>query len=605
MGGCKDDPVIVDPDKSMKDLVVPGGFGFGMVKTVPVSVRLPTTVDYASSKMIIEFWDENSNNRPGKMMKTAAAGNDGIYTGTVEMVKTARRIFAHCFAGWRSVNLSDSTAKNPQGAWFFDFRSGCGSTLPQFCQTNHTKTTDAAMSGKDFPRAVVINAVANGDFLIHEFGKMDNWWDPMNADSTWYATDGAQNFTSFVSEEGHSFARIQNNNMITGSLTQLVVAKEGQIVSFTADIRGFDSQQDTRIFLLPRNASGSNFEIYSYNLVNMGVEWTNATVAAKMPKGTESCQVLFNMRATGIVDFDNAIVTVNDSDSDPDNDGVLSWEDNTPDDGARVLDDYYPGKGKPGTFAFEDSWPLQTDYDFNDVVVDYQYRRVCNNLNQVVEFDLICQVRAVGSSNKNGFGFQLNIPPDLVMHVESDFGPPGDGIRVNANGTEAGQDKATFIVFGDAVKAFPKTQVGSPTVNTTLGYYFVVPTEYIYRVILTGPLDQELISNSSINPFIFRTADRGHEIHLPGYPATSLADRSRFGTADDATSEASGEWYVTRNGLPWALNVPVYFDYPTEGADLVTGHLKFMDWAAGSGARYLNWYLDEDGYRNWEHIYRW
>ncbi len=605
LAGCKDDPVVVDPEKSLKELTVPMGFGYSMVKTVPVSVKLPSTVEYGESFMIVEFWDENSDGRPGKMMKTGAAGHDGYYTGTVEMLRTARKIFAHCFAGWRCITLSDTASKAPDGSYRFDFNTGYGNTLPQFCETNRVKTTDAAWSGKNFPRATVINAISNGDFLVHEFKKMDYWWMPIKADSAWYATDGAQEFTSFVSEEGHSFARLQNNNLLVGSLTQMVIATEGQIVSFSADVRGFDSQQDTRLFLLPRNEEGVSFETISYNLVNMGVEWTNATVAARMPKGTVSCQILLNSRATGIVDFDNVIVTVNDSDSDPDNDGVLSWEDSDPDDRDRAFEDYYPGKGKPGTFVFEDTWPNQSDYDFNDIVIDYQYRRVCNSLNQVVEFDLICQVRAVGTTNRNGFGFQLNIPGELVSRIETDFGQPGEGFTLNANGTESGQNLATFIVFGEAVKAFPKIQEGSPTVNTTLGYYFVVPTEYIYKVILTQPTSLETLGNDRVNPFIFRTAERGHEIHLPGFPPTSLATGSRFGTGDDVSSEASGKWFVTRNGVPWGINVPVFFDYPTEGSDLAAGHKVFIDWASSGGAKNIDWYLDKDGYRNWDKIYRW
>jgi LruC domain-containing protein len=434
---------------------------------------------------------------------------------------------------------------------------------------------------------------------------MENWWLPMSADGIWYASDGAKDITSIISEEGNSFARINSYAFTAGGFSQLVKAHAGQVVTFSGDSRGFDSQQNIHLFLLPRNASGENFEVSSYSLVNPGNEWTNSTVAATMPPGTVSCQVMFFSRATGLVDFDNAVVNVTDPAADRDGDLVPDWEDEYADNPAQAFNDYYPAKERPGTLAFEDSWPQQEDYDYNDLVIDYQLRRVCNSNNKIVEIDFISQVRAIGTTTDNGFGFQLYLPTELIAGVESDFKDTNEEVNLSENGTEMGQKWATFILFTHGSKTFPKTQVGSPTINSTMGYYFIIPLEYKFRIYLKEPIDAGQVGNDKINPFLFKTGERSREVHLPGFPPTDLINHTLIGTNDDATSGESGILYQTKKGAPWALNLPIQWDYPRENTDILNAHLKFRDWITSGGTQYQDWYLDKDGYRNWDRIYRW
>jgi LruC domain-containing protein len=605
LASCKPDPIIITPDESMKDLVVPSGFVFDLNKSVTISVKLPRTIDYSAANRIIEIWDEKADGQPSRIIKTACADNTGNYSECITMPVTTKKIFTHCFAGWRTVSLTDTLFQNPDRVFRIDYTLGYQSTLPQFCEVSHVATTNAVKTVKNPPALLSGNKVTNGDFSLLTFGKMESWWFPMEADSTWYASDSARNLVSIKAEEGNTFARITGTSFITGGISQLVPATEGQIVTFSADTRGFDSQQDIHLFLLPRNLNGENFEIFSYELVNSGVDWTNCSVVATMPKGTATCQVLFYSAATGIVDFDNAVVTINDANADIDGDGVPNYEDLYPDDPKQAFHDTYPAKDKPGTLAFEDSWPNVDDYDFNDLIVDYQIRRVCNSANKVIEIDFISQVRAIGTTNKNGFGFQIYISPDKVAGVGNDFSFSDESVKLNENGTEMGQQWATFIFFNDAGKAFTHIQEGSPTINTTMGYYFVVPLEYKFRIYLKEAIDPQEAGCTRINPFLYKTAERSREIHLPGYPPTDLANTSLFGTGSDASTAGSGPWFQTKNGVPWVLSLPVMFDYPIEKSDLLTSHLVFSKWASSGGTKNQDWYLDKAGYRNWDKVYRW
>jgi len=324
-----------------------------------------------------------------------------------------------------------------------------------------------------------------------------------------------------------------------------------------------------------------------------------------MPEGTVACQVLFFKGSTGIVDFDNAIVRVTEKDSDRDTDGVLDWEDNYPDNPELAFDDFYPAKGKPATIAFEDLWPSQGDFDFNDMIIDYQINRIANSRNKVVEIDVITQVRAIGGSIRNGFGMQFYLSPDKIASIKADYEFQHDAIKLNGNGTEINQKWATFILFADAYKVMTHPVEGSPTVNTTMGFHFVIPTEQKLRIFLKEPVDPESVSFDKINPFIFRAEERSREIHLKGFPPTDLVNTALFGTGDDASDPSKGIYYQSKNGMPWSINLPVQFDYPVEKTEILKGYPVLANWISSDGNDYEDWYVDKLGYRNWNNIYRW
>ncbi len=133
--------------------------------------------------------------------------------------------------------------------------------------------------------------------------------------------------------------------------------------------------------------------------------------------------------------------------NDSDGDGVNNDEDDYPSDPNRAYNNYFPASSY-GSLAFEDLWPGRGDYDFNDLVVDYQFKTVTNASNFVKEIKAYFVVKAIGASLKNGFGFQF--PNDNISF--SDISVSGTQLDVgyvstNSNGLESGQDLNTIIVF--------------------------------------------------------------------------------------------------------------------------------------------------------------
>ena len=78
-----------------------------------------------------------------------------------------------------------------------------------------------------------------------------------------------------------------------------------------------------------------------------------------------------------------------------------------------------------------------------------------------------------------------------------------------------------------------------------------------------------------------------------------------FGTEDDRSNPQAGKYYVTAEGYPWAISIPVKgFIYPVEGADIVTGYLKFPQWVTSGGTLFTDWYSNTaTGYRNNSNLY--
>lgn len=288
---------------------------------------------------------------------------------------------------------------------------------------------------------------------------------------------------------------------------------------------------------------------------------------------------------------------------DHDGDGIADIDDSYPTDPARAFNNYFPS-GSYASLAYEDLWPGLGDYDFNDLVLDYQFNTVTNGSNKVTEVLATFVLRAIGAGYQNGFGFQL---PGTTL-VNSDVTVTGYDIQesyitLQSNGTEANQDKMTVIVFDNANKILVPTSGFGVNVHPNEPY--VEPDTMIITLAFTpnkySIADLDLIH---FNPFLIIDRERGKEVHLPDYLPTSLADQRLFGTGEDDSQPATGKYYKTKTNLPWAINIASSYKYTIESNQITSGYLHFASWAESSGTLYPDWFLDAAGYRNNSAIYQ-
>lgn len=286
---------------------------------------------------------------------------------------------------------------------------------------------------------------------------------------------------------------------------------------------------------------------------------------------------------------------------DSDNDGVIDELDDYPNDADAAFDVYTPSALGMGTLAYEDLWPIQGDYDFNDLVMGYRFINVMNSSNLSVRLEIELTLRAVGASDHSGFGIELPISKSDVSSV-SGHNLNGNLINLDANGLESGQSKAVVIVFNDALDHVSPLS-GEQFVNT-IDSEGQAETKTFYIIIqFVNPIDASAMSQAPFNPFIFSSYARGKEIHLSGKIPTDLADQTYFGTEDDDSSVSLNKYYQNTNNMPWAINVIHNFRYPTERSRIDKAYNKFIDWGMSKGKSYSDWYGDNSGYRNLSKIY--
>ncbi|MES2828780.1 MAG: LruC domain-containing protein [Bacteroidota bacterium] len=280
----------------------------------------------------------------------------------------------------------------------------------------------------------------------------------------------------------------------------------------------------------------------------------------------------------------NNIAAVASEEGDMDGDGISDLMDDFPEDYNKAFKNL-SSTGEGSTLAFEDQWPISGDFDLNDLVISHNYTVVTNAKNIVVQVIGEFKLMAAGGDIANGFGVEFPIEAGQVSNLK--------GAKL-----EDGQSKAVIVLFTDMHKELPEfnTIPGKPK-SEAKSYTVTFDVE-------KGPEYGNF--GIDFNPFIFYSQNQvRHEVHLSGKQPTSLADQKLFGTADDATNVSAGTYYLTKKGLPYAIEVPfAKFEYPIEGKDVTSAYLHFAEWARSGGKEYVDWYENlSKGYRNAAMIY--
>ncbi|WP_247231315.1 LruC domain-containing protein [Telluribacter sp. SYSU D00476] len=288
--------------------------------------------------------------------------------------------------------------------------------------------------------------------------------------------------------------------------------------------------------------------------------------------------------------------------ADTDKDGVPDAQDDYPTDPTRAYNTYYPSATGWATYGFEDLWPAQGDYDFNDLVINSRITRVYNAANKLVEIKNNIIIRAIGASYENGFGFQLDGVSSSEVASVTGYSHTKGYVQLAPNKTEAGQPKAVIIAY-DTPEPLIKRTSGS-MFNTVKENPQGTPGQLELVVRFTTPLDPAKVSQEKINPFIIVDGQREVEVHLANYAPTAKANTSLFGTSKDNSNPSTSRYYRTVGNLPWAIELPVEFNYPAEATPITDAYLYFSEWAQSSGSIRADWYENKPGYRNSIKIYK-
>lgn len=287
---------------------------------------------------------------------------------------------------------------------------------------------------------------------------------------------------------------------------------------------------------------------------------------------------------------------------DADGDGVIDDLDQFPTDPTKAYTSYFPSQNNWGTLAFEDLFPSAGDYDMNDLVISYRYTMISNAQNNIVEMNAEYKALANGAAFQNAFGVQFPFAPSLIKSATGQNVATGLA-KLNPNGTEAGQSRAVIIPI-DNIYSVLKYSNGAFFVNTRTDMEKANATPVSVLIQFNSPISPSTLNIANMNPFLISNQRRTHEVHLPGFAPTDLADLKLFGTGNDDSKPSSNRYYVSKENYPWALHFADGFLYPTEGSAINTAYLRFFEWAKSGGTNVKDWYSNSgSGFRNPDRIY--
>lgn len=252
---------------------------------------------------------------------------------------------------------------------------------------------------------------------------------------------------------------------------------------------------------------------------------------------------------------------------DSDGDGAQDSVDLHPCDPSSSAEAFAPARGVYGQVMFEDSWPDKNDTDFNDYVVAYNYVFRLDASGRVSGLRVHLHPHHRAATLFGSVGLRIPVPSSAIAHSERSY----------SNGSPA-DSNPRLIPSGDGTIIWEEEFVGFANAWVDVTFTSPQPLD-----LTAAPYDLYLV----IQGEFFR---RGNEVHLPSYPPTDLAGptASLLGTLDDASRP--GRWFVTPNGLPFALHVPELVAVPVEGLTIEELYPSILDFAASAGTSGTGWY---------------
>ncbi len=262
----------------------------------------------------------------------------------------------------------------------------------------------------------------------------------------------------------------------------------------------------------------------------------------------------------------------------------------------------YPSKNGWSTIAFEDNWPFVGDYDMNDLVTRMR-TRTYKSASGITQVDIEGYVTAVGAFYKNGFAVRLpGVPRDAVDESKLEFHV--SNLDVTESPLEADRKEAIFVITDNV---FNHVTPGSSCLFYRTEYQCGADLEFKFSLSIPFKEAQAVDLSGVFDPFLFATPGayhgehfasppgRSYEVHLKNQAPTEAFDYGLFAeVGQDASNASAGKYFLTENGMPWALEVGTEWRYPYEYVELAAAYPDFPDFATSSGEKNQDWYLESN-----------
>lgn len=457
-----------------------------------------------------------------------------------------------------------------------------------------------AFAGAAAPRAGKLaqsnnDALVNGDFDDNSLPLItaDDIYSTTSYTGSWFGVEMSQNGWN-PSLVGQRLMMGHPTISAASYVLQDVPAAAGDVLTFSTSVlqpAGNDTGTlRAYIALLATHPSDEDQYVSMLNYTEIIDEtgqqykdWTDVTLSATLPANASAFRIVIAVReGSKQTHFDQASAT-GITQEDADGDGIDDPQDDYPNDPTVVVRNSVPSSGY-AHIAFEDMWPQQGDYDFNDMVIAHKTDFAYNASGALIRADVEVQIRALGALYHNGLALRFT----QLDGNSSTYSLIDNAIVAAVSGDAEGLDPQsanTIIVANDIFRTldsyYQNNDVGPDGTPQVLRF--------------TIDFDQQNIAASTEGLvgefFIYRSDQRSHEIHLPGLPPSSEADMQLFGIEDDGSTE--NNWYKTASGLPWSIEIvngQSNFAHPVEFISIETAYPEFTRWAQSGGTINQTWY---------------
>lgn len=398
------------------------------------------------------------------------------------------------------------------------------------------------------------NLCQNGEFDIDNLEKDSRSWTALRTPGKWYYTNNDDGHVTNINGE-NVFKNYNNSYEV---IEQSFPVLGGSAFDFSMEFSG-----SLNLWL-------DNFDSSGKWIGETYVTTTNNSISSSgvILQNATHFQFYVGLYTNSYVD--KIIYQSVDVVLDTDGDGVNDNGDDYPNNPNKAYKIMYPTTGYQ-TLAFEDLWPYKGDYDFNDLVVTMQGELSVNADGHYVDAILDLSIDAAGGSTPLGFGCNIVDGEKNTINTTIVSNLTGNGHLDN--------DVNNGIIFFDN-----KFDEMIPYYTNTTYDKVGTPVELSTTISFSGNYTGALMPNY----YIFKTNERGAEVHLPNYPPTEAANIDLFGTGSDN----KGTPYRTETGLPWAIDVVTTdksYKHSLEGVKITDSYKKFGNWAVSSGANDKDW----------------
>ena len=296
---------------------------------------------------------------------------------------------------------------------------------------------------------------------------------------------------------------------------------------------------------------------------------------------------------------------------DTDGDGVTDSLDIDPNDSRFVS--YSSASGR---FMFEDIYPWKGDYDFNDVVVDYQLNAYLDNNHDVRKVTMFILPINDGAGSDNEVRLRL---PEIEKTDIQNF---VDSSSFDDEIVQLNTSEANWRIFED----FHEYMTGRKVLHgDTLTFRWMsawTTNNGVYEFLGTGRIDTHgdyewtfslpdsyLYEISSVKRFVWshttfeRQSFDSDELKLTsisfelpsGYRISDITTDNLqlyIQTENKAavfTKEADST-YQDNSGMPFGVHVPQEVMWPEENEDITEKYTDFTAWATSNGTTNQNWW---------------